>query len=550
MKPSRPLLSLLICTALITACGKKDAEPAKQSGEAKAPAAAQGAKTLVFCSEGSPEGFDPGQYTTGTTFDASAIPVFNRLTEFERGSTSVNPGLAEKWEVSADGKTITFALRKGVKFHTTDFFKPTRDFNADDVVFSFERMLKKDHPFNKVALKGFPYAESMEMPKSVKAVEKVDDYTVRMVLNQPEAPMLANLAMQFASIHSKEYADQLMKDGKPENLNLAPVGTGPFVFKSYQKDSQIRYEAFKDHWAGKQPLDKLVFAITTDASVRMQKLKTGECHVTAYPRPADVAGLKADPKLNVLGQEGLNIGYLAFNVEHKPLDNKLVREALSLAVNKPAIIDAVYQGAGQAATNFIPPTMWSYNKDIKDIPYDIAKAKELLAKAGLPNGFEISLWAMPVQRPYNPNAKQMAEIIQADWAKIGVKAKIVSFEWGEYIKRSKEGQHDAVLLGWTGDNGDPDNFAANLLTCEAVKNGENRSRWCFKPFDDLILKARTTNDMKQRTELYMKAQEIFKQEMPWVTIAHSYQYQPLRKEVAGFKQSPFGINDFTGVDIK
>ena len=155
MKLSRLALGVLVSAALVSACGKKDAEPAKQSGEAKAPAAAQGAKTLVFCSEGSPEGFDPGQYTTGTTFDASAIPVFNRLTEFERGSTNVIPGLAEKWDVSADGKTITFNLRKGVKFHTTDFFKPTRNFNADDVIFSFERMLRKDHLYNKVALKGF-----------------------------------------------------------------------------------------------------------------------------------------------------------------------------------------------------------------------------------------------------------------------------------------------------------------------------------------------------------------------------------------------------------
>ncbi|MGB8338284.1 MAG: ABC transporter substrate-binding protein [Burkholderiales bacterium] len=550
MPAPRLLLCLLLSAVLFTACGKKDADTSKQTSDAKAPAAAQGAKTLVFCSEGSPEGFDPGQYTTGTTFDAAAEPVYNRLTEFERGTTTVKPGVAEKWDVSADGKTITFNLRKGVKFHTTDFFKPTRELNADDVIFTFERMLKKDNPFNKAALKGFPYAESMEMPNSVKAIEKVDGLTVRFVLNKPEAPFIANVAMPFASIMSKEYADQLLKDGKPENLNLAPLGTGPFMFKSYQKDSQIRYEAFKDYWGGKQPIDKLIFAITTDASVRMQKLKTGECHVTAYPRPADIAGLKADTRLNVLGQEGLNVGYLAFNVEHKPLDNKLVREALSLAINKTAIIEAVYQGAGQAATNYIPPTMWSYNKGVKDIPYDTAKAKELLTKAGLPDGFEISLWAMPVQRPYNPNAKQMAEIIQADWAKIGVRAKIVSFEWGEYIKRSKEGQHDALLLGWTGDNGDPDNFAANLLTCEAVKNGENRARWCNKTFDEAILKARSNNDMQVRTAEYMKSQEIFKQEMPWVTIAHSYQYQPIRKEVSGFKMSPFALNNFTDVDIK
>ncbi|VTP78061.1 dipeptide ABC transporter, substrate-binding protein [Proteus vulgaris] len=166
----------------------------------------------------------------------------------------------------------------------------------------------------------------------------------------------------------------------------------------------------------------------------------------------------------------------------KPLDNQKVRQALSMAVNKDAIIEAVYQGAGQKAKNLIPPTMWGYNDEIVDYEYNPEKAKALLKEAGLADGFTIDLWAMPVQRPYNPNARRMAEMVQADWEKIGVKTKIVSYEWGEYLKRAKSGEHQAVMMGWTGDNGDPDNFFATLFSCAAKEQGVELFKMVLQTF--------------------------------------------------------------------
>jgi dipeptide transport system substrate-binding protein len=508
------------------------------------------AKTLVYCSEGSPENFYPGINTTGTSFDATE-QIYDNIVDFERGGTKVVPGLAEKWEVSKDGKEYTFHLRKGVKWQSNKSFTPSRDFNADDVMFMIERQWKENDPYFKVTSSNHAYFGDMGMPALLKSVDKVDEYTVKFVLNNPEAPFLANLAMQFAGVQSKEYAIAMLKAGTPEKLDQDPIGTGPFQLVQYQKDAIIRYKAFAQHYAGKAKIDDLIFAITPDASVRWAKLQKGECHVMPYPNPADLDSMRKDANVTVLEQPGLNVGYMAYNTTKKPFDDVRVRKAINMAIDKKAIVSAVYLSTGVPATNPIPPGQWSYNKAIKDDAFDPAAAKKLLAAAGYPNGFTTDLWAMPVQRPYNPNAKRIAELMQADLAKVGVKAEIKSFEWGEYRKRMQAGEHQMGMLGWTGDNGDPDNFLNTLLGCASAKsNGSNVAKFCYQPFEDLVQKAKVVTNVAERTKLYEKAQVIFKEQAPWFTIAHAVQIAPVRKEVVDFKLSPFARHTFYGVDIK
>ena len=395
------------------------------------------------------------------------------------------------------------------------------------------------------------------MDKNIAKVEKLDDKTVKFTLNTVDAAFIQNMAMHFASIESAEYADKLLKEGRPADINQKPIGTGPFVFKSYQKDSNIRYTGNKDYWKPEDvKIDNLIFAITTDPSVRIQKLKKNECQVTIYPRPADLAALKADKALQMPDKPGFNVGYIAYNVmdkvkgsnEPNPMAQLKVRQALDMAVNNQQIIDSVYQGAGQLAVNGMPPTQWSYDDTIKDAPYNPEKAKELLKEAGIKPGTEITLWAMPVQRPYNPNAKLMAEMLQSDWDKIGIKAKIVTYEWGEYIKRSKGGENGAMLIGWSGDNGDPDNWLGTLFGCDAI-NGNNFSKWCNPQFDALIKAAKATTDVAERTKLYKQAQHLLKDQVPMTPIAHSTVYQPMRSNVQDFKISPLGLTSFYGVGI-
>lgn len=512
-------------------------------------AGAAQAKTLVYCSEGSPEGLNPVFYTAGTTFDATSVPMYDRLVRFKKGTTEIEPGLAERWEISEDGKTYTFFLRQGVKFHTSKEFTPSRDFNADDVIWSFERQMNAEHPFHKIGGGSYEYFNSMDMTALIDRIEKVDEHTVRFHLTRAEAPMIANLGMDFASIFSAEYAQKMLDAGTPELVDTNPVGTGPFQFVTYQKDAQIRYRAFPDYWAGKAALDQLVFSITPDASVRYAKLKAGECHVMPYPNPADIEQMRSEAGIKLESQEGLNVGYLAYNTEKEPFTDARVRRALDMAINKDAIIEAVFQGAGSVAKNPLPPTLWSYNDELEDRKFDPEAAKALLAEAGHPDGLKTNIWAMPVQRPYNPNARRMAEMVQSDWAKIGVQAEIVSFEWGEYLKRSKDGEHQTLLLGWTGDNGDPDNFLYTLLSCDAVGSA-NRARWCDEEFDMLVKEAKSATDPAKRTELYKQAQARFADQKPWTTVAHSVVFMPMREEVTGYKISPFGKHDFYGVDLK
>ncbi len=514
-------------------------------------ATAANAKALVYCSEGSPENFSPSINTTGTSMDA-ARPLYNNLVQFTPGTTATEPALAESYEVSDGGKTITFHLRKGVKFHSgINGFTPTRDFNADDVIWSFGRMWKPDHPYAKVSGGAYDYFNDMGMPDLLASIDKGgDDLTVVMKLTKPNAPIIANLAMDFATIQSAEYADYLMKKGTPEQFDQIPVGTGPFSFVDYQKDAVIRFKANPDYWGGKPKIDDLVYAITPDATARYAKLQANECQVMIAPNPADIEAMGKNPDVQLLQQAGLNIGYLAMNNMKPPFDKVEVRKAIAMAIDRDAILKEVYQGAGQKAKNPIPPTIWSYDDQAVDYEYNPDKAKEMLKAAGV-ESLETDLWWMPVQRPYNPNAKRMAEMMQADLAKVGINATLVSYEWGEYRKRLQAGEHQMGLLGWTGDNGDPDNFFTPLLGCDkdGKPAGNNIPKWCNAKFQEEINSAAEITDQAERTKLYVDAQKIVDDQVPWLNVAHSTVFEPIRKEVKGYKVSPLGKHQFYFVDL-
>ncbi|MDV7212839.1 ABC transporter substrate-binding protein, partial [Azotobacter beijerinckii] len=332
--------------------------------------------SLVVCTEGSPEGFDIVQYTAAVSADASAETVFDRLLRFAPGGTGLLPALAERWEVSADGLEYTFQLRRGVRFQRTPWFVPSREFNADDVIWSFRRQIDPQHPWHRLSPRGFPYAESMAVGELIRRIDRLDDHRVRFVLRYPEAPFLANLAMGFASIYSAEYADRLLAAGTPERLNSQPLGTGPFVFERYEKDAQVRFRRNPDYWDGAPAIERLIFAITPEPNVRVQKLKAGDCQIALSPRPVDLPGLRKDARIEVLEDEPLLTAYIGINTRHPPLDDVRVRQALNLAVDKAAYLRAQFgEGGASPAVAPYPPSLWGSDPTLAAWPHDPARAE-------------------------------------------------------------------------------------------------------------------------------------------------------------------------------
>ena len=508
------------------------------------------AATLSVCTEASPEGFDVVQYNSLSTTNASADVLMNRLLDFDAKAAKLVPSLAQSWSVSPDGLVYDFKLRPGIKFHSTPYFSPSRELNADDVRFSFERMLDPANPWHKVAQSGFPHAQSLQLPELIKKIETPDPLTVRFTLSRPDSTFLPALSMGFASIYSAEYADKLMKAGTPELMNSQPIGTGPFVFNRFQKDAVVRYKANPDYFAGKPAVDGLIFAITPDANVRLQKLRRNECQIALSPKPLDVEAASKDPELSVTRTPAFMTAFVAINSQHPPLDKPEVRQAINLAFDKNTYLKAVFENSAQAANGIYPATTWSYAKDLPGYAHDPKKARELLARAGLKDGFKTTIWTRPTGSVLNPNPSLGAQLLQADLAQIGIKADIRVIEWGELIRRAKAGEHDLLFMGWAGDNGDPDNFLTPQFSCAAVKSGTNFARYCDKTLDGLISQGKTLSDQDKRSALYQKAQELIQQQALWLPLAHPTAYALTRSDVQGYQVSPFGRQDFSTVSLK
>jgi peptide/nickel transport system substrate-binding protein len=524
------LVTMVLSIALTGCNSKKESTAGTGSKEESSKP-----QVLVFGRGGDAVSLDPAIVTDGESIKVTEN-IFDTLVDYGEQDTTIQPALAESWEVSEDGLTYTFKLRKGVKFHDGT------DFNAEAVVYNFERWMNS-HDEGK-----FAYYASMfggfkgDEGHVIKEVKAVDEYTVQFTLNRPQAPFLKNIAMPPFAIASPE---ALEKHGDKFGEN--PVGTGPFVFKEWKRNDTITLEKNPNYWKEGYPkLDKVVFKVIPDNSARLNALLTGEIQLMDGMNPSDVEKVEANKDLQVFFRPSMNVGYLGFNVEKEPFNNKLVRQALSHAVNKKALIDAFYSGQAEPAKNPMPPVIEGYNDEIEDYPYDLEKAKQLLAEAGYPNGFETEFWAMPVPRPYMPNGQKVAEAIQADFAKIGVKTTIKTMEWATYLEKVQAGEAPMFLLGWTGDNGDADNFLYTLLDKDNI-GSNNYSRYSNDQVHKLLIDAQSTPDQEKRNELYKQAQVIIHEDAPWVPLVHSTPALGGTANLKGFTPHPTGSDKLTTV---
>lgn len=535
------LFLLLISTALVGCSGgSEEGNENQNQNEGDKPKeetpTGEVQKELVFGRGGDSVSLDPISTTEGETFKVT-VNIFETLINYGEQDTTLQPGLATEWTPSEDGLEYTLKLREGVKFHDGT------DFNADAVVKNFERWMNGDAD-------QFPYYTMFGGFKGdeghvIKEVIAEDDFTVKFILNRPQAPFLKNLAMSPFGIASptalEKFGGDFMKN---------PVGTGPFKFVEWKENDRITLEKNADYWMEGYPkLEKIIFRSIPENSARLNALLAGEIDLMDGVNPSDLTQIEGNPDLQTFERPSMNVGYLGFTVNRPPFDNKLVRQALNHAIDKEGIIAAFYGGLAEPAKNPLPPALEGYNDDIEPYPYDLEKAKELLAEAGYPDGFEMELWAMPVPRPYMPDGMKVAEVIQSSFAEIGVKAEIKSVDWGTYLEQASKGEFDAYMLGWTGDNGDPDNFIYTLLDKDSI-GSNNYSYYSNDELHDILIEAQTIPDQEQRNELYKKAQEIIHEDSPWAPLVHSTPLLAGKKNLKGLLPHPTGSDILTKVEFE
>jgi len=483
-------------------------------------------KVLVFARGGDSVSLDPSNATDGESYYASRL-ITETLVAYEDDTTDTIPALATEWKtIDESGLVWQFNLREGVKFHDGT------DFNAEAVKINFDRWMFEDNEYRNEG-ENFEYWGYMfgGYPGIVKEVRVVSNYVVEIELNSPSAPFISNLAMPSFGMMSptamKKYGKDIFKN---------PVGTGPYMFKEWQKDDKVVVVKNKDYWESEPIIDKIVFRAIPDNSARLMELQNGTIDIMTGVSPDDAAIVEEDSNLDLYLRPSMNVGYLAMNMMKKPFDDVRVRKAFNYAVDKQGIIDAFYAGLGEIAKNPIPPSMWGFNDDIENYEYNPEKAKELLAEAGYPDGFKTTLWAMPVARPYMPQPKEIATALQQQLAAIGVEAEIVTMDWATYLEKGQNGEHDAYLIGWTGDNGDPDNFMYVLLDKDNATIGSSGNYSFYKSDElhELLIAAQKESDHQKRDELYKKAQVIVHDDAPWVPLVHSTPPIAARKSVKNY----------------
>ncbi len=525
------LLSLLVVLVMALSAYAAPAPAAEtQAGgeEAAAPASAaaeEGEKILVVALGADPTSLDPESVMNNESgFVMSTI--FDGLTKYNKGTSEPGPGLAESWEVSEDGTEYTFKLREGVKFHDGT------DFNADAALAELDRVINPDNPYYVYNQEGVHSFATFTWGL-VTGTEKIDDYTIKITLSEPHAPFLASIAMVWSGMMSPAAVEKYGFD-----VNYNPVGTGPFKFVEWVRNDHITLEANPDYWGGAPKVDKLIFRVVPESSVRLLKLEQGEVDILADVNPEDYTRIEENADLTLLRQPGLTVNGLTMPFEAEPFTDVRVRQALNYAVNKDEMNEFLYKNAAITAATGMPPILMGYPKDLEPYPYDPEKARELLAEAGYPDGFDFTLLCYENPRGYNPVGIKMAVAIQEYLAEVGVNLKLETLEWGAFLatRRSADNQ-DMGMVGWSGDNGDPDNFLYEMFSTDMIPVG-NTSHYSNPELDDILITARTVTDPEERAKLYEQAATIIHDDAPWLFVNHTLQVRATRANVDGFALNP------------
>ncbi len=571
------LLALILLGGMLASCGTPAPDEPVDEPAAPAddePAAPEGGGTFIFGRGGDSVQLDPAVVTDGESFRVTG-QCLEPLYQYEPGSTTPIPALSTGCTANADSTEWTCELREGVKFHDGT------DFNADAVIFNFERWRFTDnefHPDSQV----FEYYEYMwfgfDDDSVITSIEKVGDYTVKFVLNAPLAPFLANLAMDMFAISSpaaiQEHGEQY---GTP---SAGCVGTGPFKFVEWVEGDHITVAANEDYWGGAPSIDEIVWRVIPDDSARFLALRSGDIHALEQAVVEDLGAAEADEDLYVLTRPALNTGYLAFPYQTVEFQDVRVREAVAHAIDRKGLVENFYGAYGEAASNFLPPLVWGHDAALEDWAYDPDLSKELLADAGYPDGLSevtfafdiedadgnlmysegetmpLTLYYMPVTRFYYPSPQEIGEAMAADLAQAGINATLeLAGDWPTYLGLRRNGLLPGLyMLGWGGDNGDPDNFHGYFfggLSAEGeTKEPDPREGWyANQEVADLLYLAATNPDQAQREAGYKAVEQLLHEDVARLWVAHNNTPLIFSVKVTGYIPQPVGADYYEGTVI-
>jgi peptide/nickel transport system substrate-binding protein len=457
---------------------------------------------------------DPAELDPGLTSLTAAWHViehvYNTLVTTNASLEPV-PSLAEDWSISDDGLTYTFNLRPGVKWHNG------RDFVAEDVKYTYERILDPETA-----------SPSSSDLASIDTIEVPDDSTVVITLKAPDSSFLAKLMGSSISIVAREAVEEF------GDLRQNMVGTGPFRFVEYVPNSMVTLESNPDYWEEGLPyVDVMEMQIIPDQTARTTALTSGTVDFIEYAPVQDLPIFEADGNIVITGDENTNIRYMALNVSREPFDQLEVRQAIAKVIDRQPIVDAAVFGAGTATNILFPETYWAGFESPIEAP-DIEGARELLAQAGYPDGFETEIhsWA---QYPFLSNA---AIVIQEQLKEVGIEAELRFEENAIYLENYFAGNFDMSVTGTSAYVDPNDVVQANFGTGES-NNGIDYSN---EEMDQLIAEGMATTDQEERAQIYQRIQEIINEDVVWINLFIANQYEAMQSYVVGYEHFPTGAN--------
>jgi len=516
------LAPLLLVSLLLAGCGPSGPSAETIEGMPKPPA-------FVFARGGDAQKLDPADIDDGESVNVLA-QICEGLVRFRGGTLDIEPALATEWEISPDGKTYTFTLREGVTFHDGT------PLTARTAAFSFQRQLDPAHPAH-FAQASFAYWTNLF--GDVESVTAPDERTLVINLERPNASLLRSLATFPAFLVSP---GALGRFGA-EQFQRNPVGTGPYRFVEWKPGEAIILERNERYWGEPAAFERLVFKYVANSATRVLELKGGEVHAAYGFQPGEAEALEDEPLVEVHQEPGMNVGYLAINGLRDYLDHREIRKALAMAIDREKIVQVALNGAGTVAQYPVPPVFPGYPEDdAPPIEHDPEEARRLLARHPALTARTLTLRTFGTPRDYFPDPGKVASVVRADLEAAGLTVEIVNTDFKTHLDTMRRGDYELGLLGWIGDNGDPDNFLATLFGSWAATEGSATNVTFYKSdlMDRFLEEARRESNEIKRAGLYRLALRTFAEDMPLVPLVHGDQIAVTRAEVTGFELQPNG----------